>query len=148
MNLEPLWLRLQGKAVRELLAHRLSPRSSQEAKTEWYEIVEGQHQLWEGVSEPYKHTIRAFLVHFHTQILRASSERFSFRNGSVGQLVTSQHMVVLAVIFASLLESSSISVRVLEVAVHMWPSNSPSVYALNNRADDSCKSKQQMTSMF
>ena len=76
---------LQGKAVRELLAHRLSPRNSQEAKTEWYEIVEGQHQLWEGVSEPYKHTIRAFLVHFHTQILRASSERFCFRNGSVGQ---------------------------------------------------------------
>ncbi|KAL3159677.1 hypothetical protein ABBQ38_010083 [Trebouxia sp. C0009 RCD-2024] len=74
----------EGKAVRELLAHRLSPRSSQEAKTEWYEIVEGQHQLWEGVSEPYKHTIRAFLVHFHAQILRASSERFCFRNGSVG----------------------------------------------------------------
>lgn len=82
--------RLQGKAVRELLAHRLSPRNSQEAKTEWYEIVEGQHQLWEGVSEPYKHTIRAFLVHFHTQILRASSERFCFRNGSVGQLAVMQ----------------------------------------------------------
>lgn len=74
----------EGKAVRELLAHRLSPRNSEEAKTEWYEIVEGEHRLWEGVSEPYKHTIRAFLVHFHTQILRNSSERFIFRNGSVG----------------------------------------------------------------
>ena len=82
--------------MRELLVHRLSPRSGHEAKTEWYEIVEGQHQLWEGVSEPYKHTIRAFLVHFHTQILRASSERFSFRNGSVGQLVTMQHVVALS----------------------------------------------------
>ena len=74
---------LQGKAVRELLAHRLSPRSSDEARSEWYEIVEGEHTLWDGVSDPYKHTIRAFLVHFHTQILR-SSQRFNFRNGSVG----------------------------------------------------------------
>ena len=37
-----------------------------------------------GVSEPYKHTIRAFLVYFHTQILRHSTERFNFRNGCVG----------------------------------------------------------------
>ena len=40
--------------------------------------------LPQGVSEPYKHTIRAFLVHFHTQILRHSTERFNFRSGSVG----------------------------------------------------------------
>lgn len=35
---------------------------------EWYEIVEGEHELWQGVSDPYKDTIRAFLVHFHTQV--------------------------------------------------------------------------------
>eukprot|EP00891_Asterochloris_glomerata_P008123 jgi/Astpho2/8123/fgenesh1_pg.00120_%23_73_t len=72
----------EGKAVRELLAHRLSPVSSNEAKREWYEIVEGDHDLWRGVSEPYKHTIRAFLVHFNTEIQRSSTERFNFRNGS------------------------------------------------------------------
>lgn len=82
----------QGKAVRELLAHRLSPRSSEEARKEWYEIVEGEHSLWDGVSEPYKHTIRAFLVHFHTQILRNSSERFNFRNGSVGMHIAEHCM--------------------------------------------------------
>lgn len=82
----------QGKAVRELLAHRLSPRSSEEARKEWYEIVEGEHSLWDGVSEPYKHTIRAFLVHFHTQILRNSSERFNFRNGSVGMHIAKHCM--------------------------------------------------------
>ena len=70
--------------MRELLAHRLSPVSSNEAKREWYEIVEGDHDLWRGVSEPYKHTIRAFLVHFNTEIQRSSTERFNFRNGSVG----------------------------------------------------------------
>ena len=49
-----------------------------------YNIVEGEHALWQGVSDPYKHTIRAFLVHFHTLVLRQSSARFSFQNGSVG----------------------------------------------------------------
>lgn len=29
-----------------------------EAKREFYSIVEGHHELYEGVSEPYKHTIR------------------------------------------------------------------------------------------
>ena len=36
------------------------------------------------MSDPYKHTIRAFLVHVHANIMRHSSERFSFRSGSVG----------------------------------------------------------------
>ena len=52
--------------------------------------VEGQHALWTGVSDPYKHTIRAFLVHFHSAILRHSSERFNFRNGSIGKTLV-QH---------------------------------------------------------
>ena len=75
---------VQALAVRVLLAHRLSGDSAEAAKAEWYEVVEGDHALWRGVSEPYKHTIRAFLVYFHTQILRHSTERFNFRNGSVG----------------------------------------------------------------
>ncbi len=72
--------------MRVLLAHRLSGESAEAAKADWYEVVEGDHALWKGVSEPYKHTIRAFLVYFHTQILRHSTERFNFRNGSVGGL--------------------------------------------------------------
>ncbi len=70
--------------MRALLAHRLGGASAEGAKAEWYAVVEGDHALWAGVSEPYKHTIRAFLVYFHTQILRHSSERFNFCNGSVG----------------------------------------------------------------
>ena len=76
---------LQARAVRKLLAHRLSGESAEQAKMEWYEVVEGDHGLWQGVSEPYKHTIRAFLVYFHSQIQRHSTERFNFRNGSVGE---------------------------------------------------------------
>ena len=40
--------------------------------------------MWDGLSEPYKHTIRAFLVHFQTQILSHTTERFNFCHGSVG----------------------------------------------------------------
>eukprot|EP00892_Ulva_mutabilis_P009367 jgi/Ulvmu1/6802/UM031_0003.1 len=74
----------EARAVKALLGHRLSAHDPEAAKTEWYNIVEGEHALWQGVSDPYKHTIRAFLVHFHTLVLRQSSARFSFRNGSVG----------------------------------------------------------------
>ena len=37
-------------------------------QAEWYSIVEGEHPLWNDVSEPYKHTIRAFLAHFNSQV--------------------------------------------------------------------------------
>jgi len=70
--------------VRCLLAHRLLSDSRSLAAQEWYEVVEGEHPLWEGVSEPYKHTIRAFLVYFQSQILRNSTMRFSFQHGSIG----------------------------------------------------------------
>lgn len=37
----------QANAVRQLLAHRLSSASGAAAKREWYEIVEGEHALWQ-----------------------------------------------------------------------------------------------------
>ena len=86
---------VQARAVRKLLAHRLSGESAEKAKAEWYEVVEGDHSLWDGVSEPYKHTIRAFLVYFHTQIQRHSTERFNFRNGSVGAHHPCLHALLL-----------------------------------------------------
>lgn len=77
-------MRVMKRAVRRLLGHRLSVDDSEAARQEWYQIVEGRHDLWRGVSEPYKHTIRAFLVHFHTQILSHSTTWFNFQNGSIG----------------------------------------------------------------
>ena len=47
-------------------------------------MLEGAHPLWRDVGDPYKHTIRAFLVHFHTLVLRQSAASFDFRNGSIG----------------------------------------------------------------
>ena len=75
---------MQAKAVKALLAHRLDGRSSAAAKAEWHDIVEGDHALWQGVSQAYKATIRSFLVHFHTQLLRHTTKRFDFCHGSVG----------------------------------------------------------------
>lgn len=70
--------------MKQLLAHRLPGSGSNEAKAEWYAIVEGCHALWGGVSEPYKHMIRAFLVHFQLQILSQVTQEFNFMNGSIG----------------------------------------------------------------
>ncbi|XP_075091059.1 uncharacterized protein YNL011C isoform X2 [Nicotiana tabacum] len=73
----------EARAVRILLGHRL-PLDPQRAKSEWYDIVEGSHDLWRGVSKPYRETIRAFLAYFQDQILRRSDELFCFSNGSIG----------------------------------------------------------------
>lgn len=73
----------EALAVKRLLGHRL-PLDGMQAKTEWYTIVEGENHLWEGVSGPYRETIRAFLVYFQSQILCRSSEKFCFSNGSIG----------------------------------------------------------------
>ena len=53
---------MQAQAVKELLAYRLSADDAAAAKQEWYDIVEGSHRLWQGVSEPYKHVIRRRVV--------------------------------------------------------------------------------------
>lgn len=73
----------EALAVRRLLGHRL-PLDPLQAKSEWYNIVEGEHPLWKGVSKPYRETIRAFLVYFQNQILRRADDLFCFSNGSIG----------------------------------------------------------------
>ena len=76
----------EARAVRALLGHRL-PSDPDDAKAEWYTIVEGTHALWANVSGPYQHTVRSFLAHFHFQLVRQASDGgggFSFGGGSVG----------------------------------------------------------------
>ena len=72
--------------MKSLLGHRL-PQDPGAAKAEWYRIVEGEHPLWAGMSEPYKNTVRSFLAHFHFQLVRLGSDGeqpFCFSGGSVG----------------------------------------------------------------
>lgn len=60
----------EARAVKTLLGHRLRRDDDELAKREWHDILELESPLWEGVSEPYKQTIKAFLVQFQTQLLR------------------------------------------------------------------------------
>lgn len=69
--------------MKRLLHHRL-PADPTSAQQEWAAIVEGRHPLWEGIGLPYRHTVRAFLVHFQVQILRHATETFDLCNGSIG----------------------------------------------------------------
>lgn len=73
----------EALAVRRLLGHRL-PIDAHNAKKDWYDIVEGNHSLWDGVSRPYRETIRAFLIYFQNEILRRPNDSFCFANGSIG----------------------------------------------------------------
>ncbi|KJA29378.1 hypothetical protein HYPSUDRAFT_61398 [Hypholoma sublateritium FD-334 SS-4] len=72
-------------AIRRLLAHRLSSKSSErEARDEWRDIVEGRSKLWKGIPSDRKETIRGFLVYFESELLKRAHKNFDFRNGSVG----------------------------------------------------------------
>ncbi|KAI8848571.1 hypothetical protein BC829DRAFT_213578 [Chytridium lagenaria] len=82
----------EASAVHNLLSYRLpadepvNPTLMHPAKIEWASIVEGTHSLWKDISEPYKETIRAFLLQFHYKILKQAGHGplFDFRGGSVG----------------------------------------------------------------
>ncbi|KAL0722318.1 hypothetical protein Bca4012_036917 [Brassica carinata] len=75
----------EALAVRRLLGHRL-PIDAHNAKKDWYDIVEGNHSLWDGVSRPYRETIRAFLVYFQNEdgtIIRGQNEISHPTNGTI-----------------------------------------------------------------
>jgi len=60
--------------VRKLLNHRLnsSSGSHKAAREEFMSIVDGSHQLWAPIPEKFKQILRAFLVHFFTQVSTAA----------------------------------------------------------------------------
>ncbi|PRP75735.1 maternal effect embryo arrest 18 protein [Planoprotostelium fungivorum] len=85
----------ENRAVQALLQYRLSACAGvgvPHPKHEWLDIVDGSHVLWKGISETYKETIRMFLVHFNTEVMRSQHNHgemrklkpFDWSNGSVG----------------------------------------------------------------
>ncbi|KIM84747.1 hypothetical protein PILCRDRAFT_67540 [Piloderma croceum F 1598] len=70
-------------AIRGLLAFRL-PADDREARDQWREIVEGKSSRWVGIPNDRKETIRGFLVHFESELLKRAHKNFSFVNGSIG----------------------------------------------------------------
>lgn len=69
--------------MQRLLLHRL-PATRTEAHVEWQRIIEGEGALWLGITEPYKESIRAFLVLFNQEVLRRAPKSFDWSGGSVG----------------------------------------------------------------
>lgn len=73
----------EEEAVQRLLLFRLpSPRA--DALLIWQSILSGDDALWEGITEPYKESIRAFLLQFNQEILRRASKSFDWSGGSIG----------------------------------------------------------------
>ncbi|KAF7306414.1 hypothetical protein MIND_00432600 [Mycena indigotica] len=70
-------------AIRALLAYRL-PADERVARDEWRDIVEGRSGLWRGIPHDRKETIRGFLVHFESELLKRAHKNFTFVNGSIG----------------------------------------------------------------
>lgn len=77
--------------MRDLLSYRLpcdDPSADRRvsAKAEWLDILEGSHPLWNGISHPYRETIRTFLAHFQHELVKSSTRRpsFNFQGGSIG----------------------------------------------------------------
>ncbi|KAJ3076282.1 hypothetical protein HDU98_004581 [Podochytrium sp. JEL0797] len=93
---------VEGLAVYKLLTYRLPmPTSAPSlyaacpAKSEWMNILEGNHVLWEQIPLPHQRTIRSFLFQFHDHLLKGTAgshiisngeqkQTFDFRGGCIG----------------------------------------------------------------
>lgn len=56
------------------------------ARSEWLQLMLGEHPLWAGIAAAYRETVRAFLLHFEHELLRQAPYTAPLRlaSGSVG----------------------------------------------------------------
>jgi 2-phospho-L-lactate transferase/gluconeogenesis factor (CofD/UPF0052 family) len=113
---------IEALAVKELLQYRLPMDSCEKSRDEWNQLLEGKHKLWEGISDPYKDTIRGFLLHFHHAVMK-QAPNFDFRNGSVGNFFFAGAWVDLSSIEAAIFLVGSV-LRIPEKAAVIPVSNS------------------------
>lgn len=78
---------LENIAIRNLFNHRL-PRVPASARSEWFEIVEATHPLWDNISSPKRELIRSILNSFHLEAVKRMrpSSRFDFSGASIGNV--------------------------------------------------------------
>ena len=106
----------EARAVKALLAHRLHATDSAAAKAEWYRIQEGDHALWENISEPYADIIRSFLLYFHSQVSAAKTDvKFDFVNGSVGNFFFAGARMFFRSMEAAILLYARISLSLIHI---------------------------------
>ena len=76
-----------SRAIKNLFNHRLDA-DAKLARSEWLDLVEARHPLWDHVSSAKKELIRSFLNHINMEIVKRArpSSVFNFANASVGNL--------------------------------------------------------------
>ncbi|KAM9901257.1 hypothetical protein OXX79_004649, partial [Metschnikowia pulcherrima] len=57
--------------LRNFLCYRLDASASV-AKSEWDQIIDGSHDLWQDVPNSTKEIVRSFLLHIHVELLKRS----------------------------------------------------------------------------
>ncbi|KAG7664996.1 uncharacterized protein J8A68_001461 [[Candida] subhashii] len=78
------------ESLRKLLSFRLSS-NPQVAKNQWYDIVDGSHELWTSINPATREIFRAFFVHLHVELLKrskygSSKKQFRYELANVGNL--------------------------------------------------------------
>ncbi|KAM4057186.1 hypothetical protein HRG_004027 [Hirsutella rhossiliensis] len=73
--------------IKHFFNHRL-PRAHDEARAEWFDILEARHPLWTDISSPKRELIRAHLNSFNLEVVKRMrpSSRFDFSRSSIGNL--------------------------------------------------------------
>ncbi|KAI9166557.1 hypothetical protein HJFPF1_02666 [Paramyrothecium foliicola] len=74
-------------AIKHLFNHRL-PKVYNVARSEWFDILEASHPLWDDISSPKRELIRSFLNSFNLEVVKRMrpSSRFDFSGSSIGNL--------------------------------------------------------------
>jgi 2-phospho-L-lactate transferase/gluconeogenesis factor (CofD/UPF0052 family) len=74
-------------AIKAFFNHRL-PKTYTPARTEWLDIVEANHPLWDGISSPKRELIRSFLNAINLEMVKRlrPTSRFDFSGASIGNL--------------------------------------------------------------
>ncbi|RDA82590.1 hypothetical protein CP532_0912 [Ophiocordyceps camponoti-leonardi (nom. inval.)] len=74
-------------AIKHLFNHRL-PAAADDARSEWFDVLEARHALWAAISSPKRELIRSYLNNFHLEAVRRMrpGSRFNFSRASLGNL--------------------------------------------------------------
>lgn len=74
-------------AIKHFFNYRL-PKSHTSARSEWYDILEATHPLWDEISSPKRELIRSYLNSFNVEVVKRikPSSRFDFSGASIGNL--------------------------------------------------------------
>ncbi|OBS17816.1 hypothetical protein FPOA_09546 [Fusarium poae] len=74
-------------AIKHFFNHRL-PKNYAIARSEWFEILEATHPLWDDISSPKRELIRSYLNSFNLEVVKRMkpSSRFDYSGASIGNL--------------------------------------------------------------